>query len=342
MPQEYESIQIAIDISQDGDTVLVSPGIYSEQVTIEKNITLLSTGGYSDTIIEGFTVSIVDTYQVEINGFTIRGNYYGDIGGGLFIESSNDVLLKNLNIYDNFTYDYGGGINSRFSNIVLEKSLVHNNHTDYIIGWDISCGGAGISLLLSNLFVFHSFVGFNTINNISPSNFGCEQISGGIDNIGAEHPVYSDVTITNSIVFFNNGTSQINEVNLNEIYSYSNIQDSDWTINADPLFIDAENHDFRLHHDSPCIDAGHPDSPLDPDGTIADIGPFYFNQDCANNGDMNEDNLINVLDIVMIVDFILNTTIILDYEVICKVDMNNDYNVNILDVVSIVSIIMEM
>jgi len=35
---------------------------------------------------------------------------------------------------------------------------------------------------------------------------------------------------------------------------------------------------YRLTEDSPCIDAGDPDSPLDPDGTRADIGAFYFHQ----------------------------------------------------------------
>jgi len=29
---------------------------------------------------------------------------------------------------------------------------------------------------------------------------------------------------------------------------------------------------------SPCIDAGDPTSPLDPDGTIADMGAFYYAQ----------------------------------------------------------------
>jgi len=33
-----------------------------------------------------------------------------------------------------------------------------------------------------------------------------------------------------------------------------------------------------LMEDSPCIDAGDPEAPLDPDSTIADIGPFFFSQ----------------------------------------------------------------
>ena len=32
------------------------------------------------------------------------------------------------------------------------------------------------------------------------------------------------------------------------------------------------------HKSSQCIDAGDPSSYLDPDGTIADIGAYFFNQ----------------------------------------------------------------
>jgi hypothetical protein len=35
--------------------------------------------------------------------------------------------------------------------------------------------------------------------------------------------------------------------------------------------------------DSPCIDAGDPAFPLDPDGTIADMGAFYYDQTGIND-----------------------------------------------------------
>jgi len=47
----------------------------------------------------------------------------------------------------------------------------------------------------------------------------------------------------------------------------------------DPMFVDPVNLDFTITEDSPCIDAGNPDSLYyDPDDTITDIGAFYFDQ----------------------------------------------------------------
>ena len=49
-------------------------------------------------------------------------------------------------------------------------------------------------------------------------------------------------------------------------------------INDEPVFVNASEDDFHLQSGSPCIDAGDPASPPDPDGTRADIGAFYYDQ----------------------------------------------------------------
>jgi hypothetical protein len=63
--------------------------------------------------------------------------------------------------------------------------------------------------------------------------------------------------------------------------TYSDIQGY-WTgtgnIYSDPLFVDPGNGDYHLQSTSPCKDAGDPASPLDPDGTIADMGAYFFPQ----------------------------------------------------------------
>jgi hypothetical protein len=52
--------------------------------------------------------------------------------------------------------------------------------------------------------------------------------------------------------------------------------DAFYNLYLDPLFVDTSAGDFHLQAESPLIDAGAPDSPRDPDSTIADIGAFYF------------------------------------------------------------------
>lgn len=47
-------------------------------------------------------------------------------------------------------------------------------------------------------------------------------------------------------------------------------------IQADPLFVNLAAEDFHLLPFSPCIDSGDPASPLDPDGSPADLGAYRF------------------------------------------------------------------
>ncbi len=64
----------------------------------------------------------------------------------------------------------------------------------------------------------------------------------------------------------------------NEINANGDPCDLFQNIFLDPLYNDPSNGDYTLRNQSPNIDAGVPDSLFDPDGTIGDIGAFYFHQ----------------------------------------------------------------
>ena len=51
---------------------------------------------------------------------------------------------------------------------------------------------------------------------------------------------------------------------------------------SDPMFVNHTGNNYNLTENSPCIDAGDPSSPLDPDNTINDIGCLYYDQRLLN------------------------------------------------------------
>ena len=73
----------------------------------------------------------------------------------------------------------------------------------------------------------------------------------------------------------------INEIGvLSRTNSNGDSTDAYGNLFMDPLFVGEGNYPefYHLQPESPCIDAGHPESDPDPDSTIADIGAFYFPQ----------------------------------------------------------------
>lgn len=90
VPADYPTIQAAVNVAQDGDTVLVSPGTYPWDVDISEDITLASfvhtTGdiSYRDTTIIGGLLQALDTIpnKAEVIGFTFTKSDKKIIGTG--------------------------------------------------------------------------------------------------------------------------------------------------------------------------------------------------------------------------------------------------------------------
>lgn len=67
------------------------------------------------------------------------------------------------------------------------------------------------------------------------------------------------------------------QINITYSLSDNELINGEGNIRANPEFIDSRKLNFKLKKDSPCINKGDPNSELDPDGTIADIGAFFYN-----------------------------------------------------------------
>ncbi|WP_395373399.1 NosD domain-containing protein [Marinicella sp. W31] len=76
VPEDYTTIQAAIDAAMPGDRVLVNDGTYVENVVIDKSVVLESVNGYEATIITGSTSTpsiLVQAPDVTIKGFDLSG-----------------------------------------------------------------------------------------------------------------------------------------------------------------------------------------------------------------------------------------------------------------------------
>ena len=102
---------------------------------------------------------------------------------------------------------------------------------------------------------------------------------------GAEHLTDNNI-IQPGYIEFGNLSPAITEMSMSAtIFTtiahnlYPEASGENGNLDEDPQFVDLSSADYHLLSDSPCIDSGDPESALDPDGTIADIGALYFHQE---------------------------------------------------------------
>jgi hypothetical protein len=108
--QAYTTIQSGIDAANTGDTVLVAPGTYNENIDfLGKAITVTSSGGAASTTIDGgsrgpaVTFKTGESADAVISGFTIQhggalGTYDSGLPavGSIFLQSSSPTILNNI------------------------------------------------------------------------------------------------------------------------------------------------------------------------------------------------------------------------------------------------------
>ncbi len=203
VPADQPTIQAGIDSSSDGDTVLVEPGTYYENLNLHgKKIVLaghyIMTGDYADilaTVIDGSQPTDTDTAScvlfingedstTVLEGFTLtggtgtvwqdihNGNFYRE-GGGILCEFSAPVIRNNMIVYNDAsgpggTSAGGGGIRIGDANPTVVGNVIAYNTGRY---------GGGIVL---------NYTGAKILNNVIYRN------SGGADFGGSGVWIYAN------------------------------------------------------------------------------------------------------------------------------------------------------
>ena len=182
IPDDYPTIQEGIDASSDGDTVLVQPGTYVENINFNgHNIVLgslfLTTGDTTyipATIIDGDESGSVARFTdgenstAMISGFTLTNGR-----GGIYCNDSSPTISNNI-ITGNHSNSNGGGIGCfNSSSPDITKNTISQN-TANLTGGAIYCQG-------SDPFIHDNTIESNTAGNAG-GGICCSNSSPRIEN----------------------------------------------------------------------------------------------------------------------------------------------------------------
>jgi hypothetical protein len=206
-----------------------------------------------------------------VRGNIIRRNRTNTWGGGVYIHDGCSPVVERNVIYDNGTVGDGPG---RFTGpgtfcgrllAAGETATAFLNRGGGVLVTDYT--GEPMSPIVVN----------NTIDGNEAQTSG-----GGIYVNSAPVDVRNNVVTANAPSGVHTDgpdlTISYNDAWDNGTNISGSTREGQGSISANPLYVDSAGDDFHLQFGSPCIDAGDPASPPDPDSTRADMGAYWFFQ----------------------------------------------------------------
>lgn len=135
VPDDYPTIQAAIQAVQPTDRIFVAPGVYPESIEfLGKDLRISSLAGPEFTIIDGQNTNAVVRFHsgespvALLHGFTIRGGLASGTapcGGGISIVGASPTIRGN--VIEQNQANCGGGIGVRAGFPLIEGNIIRNN-----------------------------------------------------------------------------------------------------------------------------------------------------------------------------------------------------------------------
>ncbi len=187
-PADFKMVQEAINAASPGDTIIVYPGTYTENIIVDKSLTINSESSAESTIIEADYhndyIFYIIADNVIIDGFTIRGAW-GLTGGGIYIKNANYCTLSNNIIAYNALGIY---LEQSLHTEIISNQIVHQNNM-YGIIFESSSNNIIINNSLDHNFWYGIYLtdssSLNIIenNNISNNAYGVKFYSSNNNDI---------------------------------------------------------------------------------------------------------------------------------------------------------------
>lgn len=219
-------------IAQNGDTIALSAGTFTETVTLAKNLTIRGKGTRKtivDGALQGTVFTISQYVNVHLKKLRIqRGN--GSSGGGISVAGGATLTAKNVTLIDNQA-NSGGGIAS-YGTLNLDQVVLYRNHgtnnsggglanngTATLTRTDIELNDAqyGAAILNSSkLTITDSALHHNTTPNGYP---GIYSNSGGtlsLTNVTISHNTTNATALQGGAISQVNGTATLNYVTITQ------------------------------------------------------------------------------------------------------------------------------
>jgi alpha-tubulin suppressor-like RCC1 family protein len=269
MQYPFKTISGAITAAADGTVIEVDDGVYTGPEnrglgTLGKSFALRSANGPASCVIDcngldrGFYFHSGEDANTVVDGFTIVNGYDGGPEATV----------------------YGAGIACVGSSPTIRNCVIRN--CGGIVGGVYCDSGAPV---IRNCVIANNsgFVGGMYASGSSPTIESCT-ITGntGVADMGGGilYDFCSNVNILNTILW-GDSPCELLLWESTATVSYSCVTGGyagEGNISVDPLFADANNGDYHLLADSPCIDAGDPNSPWSlepwPNGGRIDMGAY--------------------------------------------------------------------